>query len=168
MTATAPPDVPAACAGDARGTVFAAGSLDDRVVAVRAWAPSHRGEAVSLVISDAVVLASVRAGSSAPNAPPFRDPDVRIRPDGIHLSGTASAAIFRYAIKATLVPEVQNGRFRLVVTQLDTGGMPGFLRQQVSDLVAQAADPAVWRLPVRVTEVVLREGCGTVRGTGGD
>ena len=92
---------------------------------------------------------------------------MRIRPDGIHLSGTASAAIFRYAITATLVPEVQNGRFRLVVAQLDTGGMPGFLRQQVSDLIAQAADPGAWQLPVRVTAVVLREGCGTVSGTAG-
>jgi len=168
VTASARPDVPAACAGDVRGTVFASGSLDDRVAAARSWAPAHRGETASLVITDAVVLASVRAATGGPGAPPFRDPDVRIHPDGIALSGTATAAIFRYSIKATLVPEVQNGRFRLHVTQLDTGGMPGFLRQQVSDLIAKAADPAAWQLPVRVSDVVLREGCGTVRGTAGD
>ena len=107
-------------------------------------------------------------GSTRPNAPPFRDPDVRIRPDGIHLSGTASAAIFRYTVRATLVPEVRDGRFRLAVTQLDTGGMPGFLGQQVSDLIAQAADPGAWALPVLVTDVLLREGCGVVRGTASD
>lgn len=168
VTTSARPDVPATCAGDVRGTVFAAGSLDDRVAAIRSWAPAHRGEPVSLVISDAVVLASVRAAASGPNAPPFRDPDVRIRPDGIHLSGAATVAIFRYAINATLVPEVQNGRFRLVVTQLETGGMPGFVRQQVSDLISRAADPGAWQLPVRVSDVVLREGCGTVRGSAGD
>ena len=148
--------------------MFATDSLDDRIAAVRSWAPTHRGEAVSLVITDAVVLASVRAASAGPNAPPFRDPDVRIHPDGIHLSGTASAAIFRYAIRATLVPEVLDGRFRLVVTRLDTGGMPGFLTQQVSDLIAQAADPGAWRLPVVLIDVVLREGCGVVRGTAGN
>lgn len=168
MSVTARPEVPAVCAGDLRGTVFASGSLDDRVAAVRSWAPTHRGEPVTLVITDAIVLASVRAASSRPNAPPFRDPDVRIQPDGIHLSGTASVAIFRYAITATLVPEVQDGRFRLVVTRLDTGGMPGFLRQQVSDLIAQAADPGAWQLPVRISDVVLRSGCGTVRGSAGD
>jgi len=168
VTASARPDVPAACAGDVRGTVFASGSLDDRIAAARSWAPAHSGEQASLVITDAVVLASVRAVTSGPNAPPFRDPDVRIHPDGIQLSGTAIAAIFRYSIKATLVPEVQIGRFRLNVSQLDTGGMPGFLRQQVSDLIAKAADPAAWQLPVRVSDVVLREGCGTVRGTAGD
>lgn len=167
VSASPPPDVPAACAGDVRGTVFATGSLDDRVAAVRAWAPAHRGEPVSLVLGDAVVLASVRAVSFGPNAPPFRDPDVRIRPDGIHVSGSASVAIFRYAIAATLVPQVQDGRLRLVVAQLDTGGMPGFLRQQVSDLLARAADPGAWQLPVRVTAVALREGCGTIVGTAG-
>ncbi|HEY8655375.1 MAG TPA: hypothetical protein VIN34_01410 [Candidatus Limnocylindria bacterium] len=168
MSATARPDLPAACAGDVRGTAFATGSLEDRVAALRSWAPAHRAEPVSLVITDAVVLASVRAVSTGPNAPPFRDPDVRIHADGIKVSGAASVAIFRYPINATLVPEVQDGRFRLVVTQLDTGGMPGFLRQQVSDLIAQAADPGAWQLPVRVTDVVLREGCGTVRGVAGD
>lgn len=168
MTATARPEVPSACAGDVRGTVFAAGSLDERIASLRAWAPTHRGEAVSLVLTDAVVLASVRAASTGPNAPPFRDPDVRIRSDGIHLSGRASVAIFQYAISATLVPAVGDGRFRLVVTQLDTGGMPGFLRQQVSDLIAQAADPGAWQLPIRVSDVVLREGCATIRGTAGD
>lgn len=168
LTASARPDVPAGCGGDVRGTAFATGSLDDRVAAVRSWAPAHRGEPVSLVISDAVVLASVRAASTGPNAPPFRDPDVRIRSDGIHLSGTASAAIFRYAIKATLVPEVRDGRFRLAVTELDTGGMPGFLKQQASDLIARAADPGAWQLPVRVADVVLHEGCGVVRGIAGD
>jgi len=168
VTAPVRPDVPAACAGDARGTVFASGSLEDRVAAVRSWAPAHRAEPVSLVITDAVVGASVRAAASAPNAPPFRDPEVRIHPDGVHLSGTASAAIFRYTIRATLVPEVRDGRFRLGVTELDTGGLPGFLGQQVRDLIAQAADPAAWQLPVRVSEVVLREGCGVIRGTAGD
>jgi len=168
VSVTARSDVPAACAGDLRGTVFASGSLDDRVAAVRSWAPTHRGEPVTLVITDTVVLASVRAASTGPNAPPFRDPDVRIRSDGIHLSGAASVAIFRYAITATLVPEVQDGRFRLVVTQLDTAGMPGFLRQQVSDLIAQAADPGAWQLPVRISDVVLRSGCGTIRGSAGD
>jgi len=141
---------------------------EDRVAAVRSWAPAHRAEPVSLVITDAVVRASVRAAASAPNAPPFRDPEVRIHPDGVHLSGTASAAIFRYTIRATLVPEVRDGRFRLGVTELDTGGLPGFLGQQVRDLIAQAADPAAWQLPVRISEVVLREGCGVIRGTAGD
>jgi len=168
LTAAGRPEVPAACAGDAHGTVFASGSLDDRIAALRSWAATHRGDTVSLVITDAAVLASLRAASGRPNAPPFRDPDVRIRPDGIHLSGAASVAIFRYTIQATLVPAVQDGRFRLTVTQLDTGGLPGFLRNQVSDLIAQAADPAAWQLPVRVGEVVLREGCGTIRGTAGD
>ncbi|MGH2498774.1 MAG: hypothetical protein ACRDF0_01560, partial [Candidatus Limnocylindria bacterium] len=135
-----------------------------RLAAARVFAATNAGQPASLVITDAVVTEAVARAAGAPGAPPFRDPAVAIAPDGIRVSGTATAAFLRFPIRATLVPEVAGGRFRLTLRELDTGGLPAFLRPRVNDLIAQAADPAAWQLPLRVEAVVLRAGCAVVRG----
>ena len=161
---TADRNVPAACAADVRGTSFASGSLDERLAAARAWAPANSGKAASVVFTDAVLTESVRAQLSGPGAPPFVDPSVTIRPEGIRVSGTATAAFLRFPIRATLVPEVSGGTLRFSVRDLDTGGLPSSFRQRVNDLLAQAADPAAWRLPLRVESFTLRSGCAVLAG----
>ena len=161
---TADRNVPAACAADVRGTSFASGSLDERLAAARAWAPANAGRTASVVFTDAVLTESVRAQLSGPGAPPFVDPAVTIRPEGIRVSGTATAAFLRFPIRATLVPEVSAGTLRFSVRDLDTGGLPSSFRQRVNDLLAQAADPLAWRLPLRVDSFTLRSGCAVLAG----
>lgn len=161
---TADRSVPPACAADVRGTAFASGSLDDRVAATRAWAGTSGGRTASLVLTDAVLTESVRARLSGPGAAPFVEPSVAIRPDGIGVSGTATAAFLRFPIRATLVPEVSGGTLRFAVRDLDTGALPAAFRPRVNELLAQAADPAAWRVPLRVEAFVLRSGCAVLVG----
>ena len=162
--ATADRNVPAACAADVRGRAFATGSLEERLAGIRAWAPTARGQLASLVLTDTVLTESVRLGLSGPDAPPFRDPTVAIRPEAIRVSGTATAAFLRFPIRASLVPEVSGGALRFTVRELDTGGLPGAFRPQVERLIAQAADPAAWALPLRVEAFTLRSGCAVLTG----
>jgi len=156
--------LPAACAADVRGRSFASGSLDERLAGVRSWAASNRGQYASLVITDTVLTESVRATLSGPDAPPFRDPTVAIRPEAIRVSGTATAAFLRFPIRASLVPEVSGGELRFSVRELETGGLPGPFRPQIERLIAQAADPGAWALPLRVESFTLRSGCAVLVG----
>ena len=162
--ATADRNVPAACATDVRGHSISTGSLDERLAAVRSWAASNRGEYASLVLTDSVLTDSVRASLTGADAPPFRDPTVAIRPEAIRVSGTATAAFLRFPIRASLVPEVSAGVLRFSVRDLETGGLPGAFRPQVERLIAQAADPAAWALPLRVEAFTLRSGCAVLTG----
>ena len=162
--ATADPNVPAACAADVRGRTFATGSLEERLAGVRTWAASNRGQSASLVLTDTVLTESVRLQLTGPDAPPFRDPLVAIRPEAIRVSGTATAAFLRFPIRASLVPEVSGGVLRFSVRELETGGLPGAFRPQVERLIAQAADPAAWALPLRVDAFTLRSGCAVLTG----
>lgn len=162
--ATADRNVPAACAADVRGQTFATGSLEERLGGVRSWAASNRGQYASLVLTDAVLTESVRAALSGPDAPPFRDPAVAIQPEAIRVSGTATAAFLRFPIRASLVPEVSGGSLRFGVRDLDTGGLPSAFRPQIERLIAQAADPAAWALPLRVEAFTLRSGCAVLIG----
>lgn len=166
MSAQPTPDrnVPAACAADVRGTSFAAGSLEDRLAAARTWAGGNGGRIASVVLTDAALTDSVRAQLGGRGAPPFVDPAVAIRPEGIRVSGTVTAAFLRFPIRATLVPEVFGGTLRFAVRDLDTGGLPSAFAPRVNELLAQAADPAAWRLPLRVEAFVLRSGCAVLVG----
>ncbi len=161
---TADRNLPAACSADVRGTSFASGSLDDRLAAARSWAVPNSGRTASVVLTDTVLTESVRAQLSGPGAPPFVDPSVTIRPEGIRVSGTATAAFLRFPIRATLVPELTAGTLRFAVRDLDTGGLPAAFRPRVNELLAQAADPTAWRLPLRVESFVLRSGCAVLIG----
>lgn len=163
-TTTADRNVPASCSADVRGRTFATGSLEERLAGVRAWAASNRGQQASLVLTDAVLTESVRLELTGPDAPPFHDPIVAIRPEAIRVSGTATAAFLRFPIRASLVPEVSGGVLRFNIRELETGGLPGAFRQQVERLIAQAADPAAWALPLRVDAFTLRSGCAVLTG----
>lgn len=162
--ATADRNVPAACAADVRGRTFATGTLEERLAGVRTWAASNRGQSASLVLTDTVLTEGVRAGLSGPDAPPFRDPTVAIRPEAIRVTGTATAAFLRFPIRAALVPQVSGGALRFTISELETGGLPGAFRPQVERLIAQAADPSAWALPLRVDAFTLRSGCAVLVG----
>ncbi|MDP9265433.1 MAG: hypothetical protein M3O91_04855 [Chloroflexota bacterium] len=144
--------------------VFADGSMDERLAALRGWAPGHRDQQATLVVTDAVLTQAALAQLGEGGAFPVRDVAVGIAPDGVHVSAVALAGFLRFPIRATLAPEVRDGRVRFVVTALDTDGLPGPLRGPVNDAVSRAADPGNWRLPLRADDVVLRDGCGVVRG----
>lgn len=157
-------DVPAACAADVRGRTFSRGALEDRVRELRSWAQANPGGAASLVLTDAALTDSVRAQLAGPDAPPFEDPRVAIRPDGIHVSGAVSQLFFRFPIRARLVPGVSGGILRFEVRDLETGNLPSGYRDQVQQLIGEASDPSNWRVPLRVDTFVTRSGCAVLTG----
>lgn len=157
-------DVPAACAADVRGRSFSRGTLDDRLGELRTWAGANRGGTASLVLTDAVLTQSVRGQLAGPDAPPFEDAAVAIRPDGIHVSGAVSQLFFRFPIRARLVPALSGGVLRFEVRDLDTGNLPSGYRDQVQQLIGEASDPANWRLPLSVDAFVTRSGCAVLTG----
>lgn len=159
-------DVPAACAADVRGRSFSRGTLEERVRELRSWAQADPGGTASLVLTDAVLTDSVRAQLGRPDAPPFEDPAVAVRPDGVHVSGSVSQLFFRFPISARLVPRLSGGVLRFDVRDLQTGNLPSGYRDQVQDLIAEASDPANWRVPLAVTAFVPRDGCAVLTGRG--
>lgn len=163
-TATPDRDVPAACAADVRGRSFSRGTLEERVSELRSWSQADRGGVASLVLTDAALTDSVRAQLSGPDAPPFEDPRIAIRPDGIHVSGAVSQLFFRFPISARLVPGVSGGILRFEVRDLDTGRLPSGYRDQVQELIGEASDPANWRVPLTVDTFVTRSGCAVLTG----
>lgn len=162
--ATRDPSVPAACAGDVRGRSFSRGTLTERATELRQWARTNSGATASLVLTDAVLTESVREQLSGPDAPPFEDAAVAIRPTGIHVSGTVSQLFFRFPISATLVPQISGGVLRFDVRDLETGNLPSGYREQVQELIREASDPSIWRLPLSVDGLALRSGCAVLTG----
>jgi hypothetical protein len=156
-------DVPPACAEAVRGQVFATGTLEARLTALRSWSSRNSGRVASLVVTDQVLTEEARRGAAVSGAP-FRDAAVSISADGIRVSATAHAAFFQFPVSAVLIPEASDGRLRMSVRDLQTGGLPAFLRPEIEKLVGQAADPTAWRLPMRVEAMELRSGCAVVRG----
>jgi hypothetical protein len=154
--------VPEACRPYVRGTPFATGSLLDRVGAANSWTDQHPGDAASLILTDAVMqsLADTTRWSV-----PVEDVRVAIENAGVRLSATA-ALFGRFTIRALLVPDVSGGRLRIVTRELDTDGLPGFLRPSVEDALASASDVNSWGLRMRVDGAVTQSGCGVVWGHG--
>lgn len=162
--------VPSACAADVRGETFATGTLEERVRAMRTWAAANPGRPGSLILTDAVLTEWTRQSASAQEAP-LIDPQAAVTPDGIRVTGTAVAGVrpfqgvLRFPMRATLVPVVRDGALAFTVRDLDTGGLPGAFEGRVRELLAEASDPASWRVPLRIDDVVLRSGCAVIRGT---
>lgn len=156
--------MPPACAADVRGRSFSRGTLEERLRELRAWAAANPGATASLVLTDAALTASVRGQLAGPDAPPFEDAAVAIRPDGIHVSGAVTQLFFRFPIRARLVPAVAGGVLRFEVRDLDTGNLPSGYRDQVQQLIGEASDPANWRVPLTVDTFVTRSGCAVLTG----
>jgi len=155
-------NVPAACRGDVRGTVFATGSISQRADAAQQWMNAHSGQQASVVVTeDLVNEAAIRESRSQP----VRDLRVTIEPAGFRLSANAIVFIGAFPIKALLVPTASGGALRIDVRELDSDGLPGFLRGNVEESLQRAADPTAWGIKMRVQGVATRTGCAVIWGT---
>lgn len=154
--------VPEACRSSVHGVAFAEGSLGTRVREANAWSAEHPGETGSLVVTDDVMRdAAAREDWSVP----VRDIAVTTDDAGFHLSATASV-FGRYTIRALLVPQAVDGTLRISVRDLDTGGLPAFIRPAVESATASATDTSRWGLRLTVDGVTTRQGCAVVWGRG--
>jgi hypothetical protein len=154
--------VPDACGPYVRGTPFATGTLTDRVNAANLWGDQHPGDQMSLILTDAAMqdLADHTRWTV-----PVENVRVSIETAGVRLSATA-VLFGRFTIKALLAPEVTAGHLRMTTRELDTDGLPGFLRPSVEDALASAADVNAWGLRMRVDGATTQQGCGVIWGRG--
>lgn len=154
--------VPEPCRSSVDGAAFAEGSLVTRVREANAWSAEHPGETGSLVVTDDVMRdAAAREDWSVP----VRDIGVTTDDAGFHLSATASV-FGRYTIRALLVPQAVDGTLRMRVRELDTVGLPAFMRPTAESAIASATDTSRWGLRLTVDGVTTRRGCAVVWGRG--
>ena len=151
---------PAACASLVHGTFFADGSMDDRARAAQAFLEAHPGQQAWVVITEAVLNA---AAIQQAQSQQVRDVRITIEPAGFRLSATA-VAIASFPIKVLLVPHATNGTVTIEQREVDTDGLPGFLRGTVEDAIRRASDPSSWGLRMRVDGIATDVGCAVVWG----
>jgi len=147
--------VPDACRGDVVGAPFASGDVSERVRLMAAWLDQHPGDSASLVLTDDVLT---REAAKSKQSVTTEDTRVEIVPEGFRLSSTV-VFFGRYPISALLVPTVDDGDVHFEVRDLETDGMPGFMRPAVEQSLAASADPATWGLNVRIDDLLTRRGC---------
>ena len=148
-------DVPDECRGDVVGAPFARGDVSERVQLMAAWLDQHPGGSASLVLTDDVLT---REAAKSKQSVTTEDTRVEIVDEGFRLSSTV-VFFGRYPISALLVPTIDDGDVRFDVRDLDTDGMPGFMRPAVEQSLAASADPATWGLDVRIDDLLTRRGC---------
>ena len=148
-------DVPDACRADVQGAPFTHGDVRERARSMSAWLEEHPGEQASLVLTDEILTAEAR---SAKQQVTTEDTKVEINEGGFRLSSTV-VFFGRYPISALLVPTVSGGDVTFAVQELDTDGMPSFMRPAVSDSIQASADPSQWGLDVHIDSLVTHQGC---------
>lgn len=154
-TADALADVPGDCRDAVVGAPFARGDISERVSLMSTWLDQHPGDRASLVLTDDVLT---KEAAKSKQSVTTEDTKVEIVEQGFHLSSTV-VFFGRFPISALLVPTVDDGDVRFDVRDLDTDGMPGFMRPSVEQSLAASADPASWGLSVRVDDLITRRGC---------
>jgi len=125
------------------------------------WLDQHPGDRASLVLTDDVLT---KEAAKSKQTVTTEDTRVEIVDEGFRLSSTV-VFFGRYPISALLVPTVDDGDVRFEVRDLDTDGMPGFMRPAVEQSLAASADPATWGLDVRIDDLLTRRGCAVAVAT---
>jgi hypothetical protein len=154
--------VPEACRAYIKGEAFAEGSLGERVRSANTWFGEHTGETASVVLTDEVLR---EAATRAEWSVPVQDVRATIEPAGFRVSASA-VMIGRFTVRALVVPRATQGHLEVAVRELDTDGLPSFLRPAVDDAVATASDPSEWGLDMRVDGVTTQPGCAVLWGAG--
>ena len=133
-----------------------AGNLEAKV----SFLEAHPGQQAWVVITEAVLNA---AAIQQAESQQVRDVRITIEPAGFRLSATA-VAIASFPIKVLLVPHATNGTVTIEQREVDTDGLPGFLRGTVEDAIRRASDPSSWGLRMRVDGIATDVGCAVVWG----
>jgi hypothetical protein len=103
--------------------------------------------------------------ASEPNAPAVAEPQVAFRDGKVYLSGVTTDTPIKVNFLITARVEVADGKPKVIVENVEAGRfpVPGALRSQVDDLVAQQ-ERLLGDLPIYVTEVQILDGKLVVTG----
>lgn len=159
-------ELTAICGAEARGRVFATGTLDERGAALLQYAGANRGQPASLVLTDADLTAALQEAAEVEGLP-VTVTNVRATTSlaGTELAGDASLGPLSLSARVVAVAGADGGRLVLRLKSLDLGPIPGPLLDQVRQRVQEALRDAGGDFPIAVERVVFRPGCVAVVGS---
>lgn len=156
----------AVCGAEARGRVFATGSLEERSAALLAYAGTNRGQPASLVLTDAELTAALQAAAQIEGLPiTVRNVRARTTLGGTELAGDAALGPLTATARVVAVAGADGGRLALRLKSLDLAPVPAPLLDQVRLRVQDALEDAGGDLPLAVERVAFRAGCVAIVGS---
>lgn len=153
------------CGAEARGRVFAGGTVDERDAALRQYAAANPNQPAAIVFTEADV--AVPAGAQGIQGAPVTLSDFKGTIDlgGVHLRASYSAGPLSGTAAADVVAGAQNGRLAVRLRSLDLGPVPGPIADQVRQRIEEGLASARVDLPLTVERVAFRAGCVAIIGT---
>jgi FecR-like protein len=152
------------CAATAPGRIFAGGTLDTRLDAVRTFAKDNRGVPVSVIYTEGELNQSVAANVPTAQGVTLNDAKITIDGGGIH--GTAKAATQFITVNATadVIGGPVGGKFTLRVSRLSADPLPPGLVDAIRGIADTSTTDISSGIPFLVKQVSFRNGCFSVSG----
>lgn len=152
------------CAATAPGRIFASGTLETRLEAVRTFARDNRGMPVSLIYTETELNQSIAA--NAPTAQGVTLNAAKITIDGGGIHGTAKAATQFITVNASadVIGGSVGDKFTLRVSRLQADPLPAGLLDAVRGLADTSTSAISSAVPFLVKQVSFRNGCFSVSG----
>jgi len=152
------------CAGIAPGRVFADGTLDARLDAVRAFARGNHSIPVSVIYTEAELNLSIAANAPTATAVKLNDAKFTIDGGGIHGTGKAATQLLTVSASADVIGGPVAGKFTLRVARLSADPLPPGLVDALRGIVDASTSDISGTIPFLVKQVSFRNGCFSVSG----
>lgn len=156
------------CGAQATGRIFSAGTVQERYDLLRTYAATNRSQPVSLVVTDAELVASIQRATAAsdPNVPAtIKDIIITIDGSGIHLTGNVVTPLGTFAANGDVIAGPVNGKLVLRLRGLSASPLPSAVLEQIQNAVERGMNEFTGSFPIVVRQVALRLGCLGVMGT---
>ena len=155
------------CGAEAGGTIFSAGSVDERTNALRSFARSNPGKPASIVLTNAEVTGVMRENSDDASLPvTFSGLTAGVARSGVNVAGQVGAGPVNLDGSVSLIAATKAGRVTVRVRDMSFGPLPvpGVVRDQIDAALLGMTD-YIAGLGIAVDRVAFREGCVALIGT---
>ena len=161
----APEAVTSVCSALSTGRVFAAGTFDERLAQLEAFALTNKGQPVAFVVTDADVATA--GASTLPPEVPAEVNDLRATIDsgGVHLSGRINASVLTLNAKADIIVGSVDGKLAIRLRGLSADPLPAGLLDGIRVPLDRALSEFSSDFPFIVRQVAMRQGCLAIMGT---
>jgi hypothetical protein len=152
------------CAAIAPGRIFASGTLDTRLEAVRTFARDNRGIPVSVIYTEAELNQSVAANAPTAQGVTLNDAKITIDSGGIHGTAKAATQFITVNASADVIGGPVGGKFTLRVSRLVADPLPPGLVDAIRGIADTSTTDVSSNIPFLVKQVSFRNGCFSVSG----
>ena len=152
------------CAATAPGRIFANGTLDARLEAVRAFARDNRGIPVSVIYTEAELNQSIAANAPTTQGVTLNDAKITIDGGGIHGTAKAATQFITLNASADVIGGPVGDKITLRVSRLEADPLPAGLLDAVRGLADTSTGAFSSTIPFLVKQVSFRNGCFFVSG----